>query len=79
MPWTCSHGCQYSDVEMEIGMKLSTLDWLMEQDRAEHELQADLDHEERLARDYVLGNTDVPWPWYADDPCCIEEPEIIEC
>jgi hypothetical protein len=78
MSWTCSHGCTYSNEEMDMGMSFATMDWLMEQDIRQMELDADLRREEKLSKEYVLFLEDSPhWPWYADSPIEIQDPEII--
>lgn len=76
--WTCSHGQGYTAFELECGMTMLHMEWLMEQERAEHELAADLDHEEWLGHEHVQGSGDCPWPWYADAPYEVIEPEIVE-
>lgn len=77
MPWTCSRGQTYSDWELEMGMLESTAQAIMEEQRREYELAADLDHELRLARDHLDGD-EVPWPWYADPPSIVEQPQVFE-
>lgn len=77
MSWTCSHGCHYSDEEMEIGVSFAYLDALMEAEERWYNLEKDLALEEKLARQHVLGELDCPWPWYADEPCIIQEPQIF--
>lgn len=45
--------------------------------RLEHELEADKDNEVRLGRLHVLGELDCPWPWYAEDPWVVQDPEVF--
>jgi hypothetical protein len=78
MSWTCSHGCTYSEEEMEMGMKMSTMHWLMAQDEARHHLEADQAREIELRRAHVAGEAECPWPWYADPPIEIQEPEVFD-
>lgn len=57
--------------------------WIEEQWReaqrqqAEWQLEEDLETEHQLARDYVCGCSECPWPWYADEPCEMQEPEVF--
>lgn len=46
--------------------------------RAAEELEVDQERERVLARREVLGRGECPWPWYADAPLAIEEPEVFE-
>jgi hypothetical protein len=78
MSWRCSHGHVYSDFEMEMGMTFAQADAMMEEQRLEYELDQDLKTERKLARKYVLGEADCPWPWYADAPIEVQKPEIIQ-
>lgn len=58
------------------------IEQLVEQGEAEQhqaDLEADLEHEHFLARQWINGEGGRPWPWYADRPYEIVEPEIIEC
>lgn len=49
-----------------------------EREMAEWERDEDLDHEEQLAREAVDDGEVEAWPWYADAPLEVEEPEVIE-
>lgn len=49
-----------------------------EQEHAAWERDEDLDHEEQLAREAVDCGEVESWPTYADAPCEVEEPEIVE-
>jgi len=71
--FVCSRGCRYSEWELELGMHASTLDWLVEKAEREHNLEADLEHEHKLGRAWLLGDSDCPWPWYADRPYEVQE------
>jgi hypothetical protein len=53
------------------------LDDQMQQDERAWHLQHDLTTEDELARAFVYGESDVPWPWYADAPCEVQEPEVF--
>jgi hypothetical protein len=64
-------------MEMEMGMRISTLDWLAQQSQLEHELNADQALEAKMARAHALGEGECPWPDYADPAIEIQEPEII--
>jgi len=77
MTWTCSRGQTYTEWEMELGMLEDTLFAQMEQGRLAHEENADLAHEHKLARAWLTGELQTPWPWYADIPYEIEMPEIV--
>jgi hypothetical protein len=50
----------------------SERDWL----QWNHE--QDLARERELATRYMDGNEECPWPWYADKPFEVVEPEIID-
>lgn len=50
MSWTCSHGCSYSEAELECGFSFAYMDWVMEQERLEYEIESDLAHEALMAR-----------------------------
>lgn len=76
--FTCIGGHQFTEAEMDMGMTFATMDYLMEQDRAASELAADLHREEELAKEHVLFLEDDPhWPWYADLPFIVEEPQVF--
>jgi hypothetical protein len=77
MSWTCSRGCYFTDMEAEMGMRMSTLDWLARQSQLEHDLNCDKDLEAKMARAHALGEGECPWPEYADAAIEIQEPEII--
>lgn len=53
-------------LERECGEQERTLD-----------LDADLEHEYQLGRAWLLGESEVPWPWYADRPHEVEKPERL--
>lgn len=46
---------------------------MLEWDRGE-----DLDREEQLARESVDDGEVDAWPWYADAPCEVVDPEIVD-
>lgn len=48
-----------------------------EREMEQWERDEDRDHEEQLARDAVADDEIELWPWYADAPHDVEEPEII--
>ncbi len=53
--------------------------WLVEQnelDRLEWDREQDVEHEAELARAEAYGESDCPWPWYADPPIEVQEPVI---
>jgi hypothetical protein len=75
--FVCSHGCAYTEEEMEMGMSFATLDAMMDAAQRDHDLTQDLATETELAREHVLDESDCPWPWYADAAYEIEEPEVI--
>ena len=76
--FTCSHGCTYSEFELEMGMRWATVNYLMEQDQLRYNFERDQQTEQQLAREHVLGDLDCPWPWYADPPSDVQEPEVFE-
>lgn len=46
-------------------------------DREVWELESDERREHTLARAEVFGEAECPWPWYADRPYEVQEPEVI--
>lgn len=76
--WACSRGYAYTEFELEAGMSFATMDYIMDRAESEHDLEQDLACEDRLARNHVNEDSDLPWPWYADEPCDVEEPEVIQ-
>ena len=49
-----------------------------EREMAQWEIDEDLDHEEQLAREAVEDDETESWPWYADVPLEVVEPEEID-
>lgn len=49
----------------------------MEREEAEWNLESDLAHEDDLAWAYVHGESDCPWPWYADNPSIRYRPQVF--
>jgi hypothetical protein len=43
----------------------------------EYELEQDLKTETDLAVQHAYGELDCPWPWYADAPIEVQEPEVF--
>lgn len=43
----------------------------------EYNLKEDQEHEARLAKAHAYGDLECPWPWYADKPYEVQEPEVI--
>lgn len=43
----------------------------------EYHREADMVHEEELAWAFVHGELDMDWPWYADEPCDIQHPQVF--
>ena len=76
--WVCSHGYAFTEFELECGMTFATMDWLMEKDRAEHELSEDRARERELALEFIAGQHEVPWPEYADRHWEVQEPEVFD-
>ena len=76
--FTCSHGAHYTAFELEMGMSWATAAYLNEQEERRYNLDADRVHEERMAREHVAGESDVPWPWYAEAPNIEIEREMVE-
>lgn len=75
--YICSHGCEYSEFEIEAGMTFATMDALMTQEILDYDLEHDRAREQELARIHALGDSECPWPWYADAPIEIAAPEIF--
>ena len=75
--YICSHGCEYSEFEVEAGMSFATMDALMTQEILDSDLEHDHARESELARAHALGDLDCPWPWYADAPIEVAAPEIF--
>lgn len=50
-----------------------------EQDAQQREWERleDVETERAMARAEVLGEAEAPWPWYADPPCEVQEPETV--
>jgi len=48
-----------------------------EREFAEHERERDRETELEMARAEVYGDAECPWPWYADAPCEVQEPEVF--
>jgi hypothetical protein len=46
--------------------------------QAELECQEDLDREEALALEHAYADDPDDWPWYADAPIEIVEPEVVD-
>ena len=44
----------------------------------EYDLEQDQETEATLARQHAVSDLDCPWPWYADAPTEVQEPEVIE-
>lgn len=51
-------------------------DQALREERGWH-LEQDLQTEDELAWAHVYEQSDVPWPWYADEPCIIQESEVF--
>ncbi len=49
-----------------------------EREWAAHQAEEDQRTEEQLARQHVLGESDCPWPAYADEAFEVCQPEVIE-
>jgi len=49
-----------------------------EREQAEWERQEDVDHEAELALECVEDDDIDSWPWYADSPHDIQEPQIFD-
>jgi hypothetical protein len=64
-------GTSGHSLEYEYGLQLYELE------AVDRELRLDLERENYLAREFSYGRLD-QWPWYADDPYVIVEPEIID-
>ncbi len=71
--------CYQCHPECEIWFPYCIHDWdeEMQAKEREYHLQEDLLTEDELARAYIYGESDVPWPWYADAPCIVLEPEVF--
>ena len=76
--YVCSHGCEYSEFEIEAGMTFATMDALMAQEILDYDLEHDRAREQELARAHALEDSECSWPWYADAPIEVVAPEIIE-
>ncbi len=75
--FTCSHGVGYTAFELDIGGRLD-FDYRAQQEDVEWNLHSDQDHEDQLARAFIYGESDIPWPEYADPPCeDVDEQEVI--
>lgn len=75
--FTCSHGCTFSEVELEMGMSFATMDFLMEQSLREHEFESDIFRERQLGIEFLDGLSEIPWPWYAEDQWEVQDPQIF--
>ncbi len=75
--WTCSHGRGMTAWEMEMGMTSAAMSALMEEQEREHYLEADKAEDAALGREHALGQLDCPWPWYAESPVEVMEPEVL--
>ena len=75
--FTCSHGAEYTEWDLELGMRQIDLDAIMEAKWRRYQLEQDLAHEEELARQHVYDELDCPWPWYANDPNVVIEPQVF--
>lgn len=74
----CRGGHHFSEMEMDMGMTMATMNYLMEEQEREHNFETDMSLERELGLDFLDDESQDQWPWYADKQWEVQEPEIIE-